>query len=116
MSNNQKSTTTDPPTTLPIRERLAAMRNEPDIRVVPVDGLGDVRIRRLTAGRGNALIEDYGDDSGFAMVVECLLDEHDKPVYSDVDELRREYWPLVQKLVRACNSVNLLDVKAAEKK
>jgi len=110
---SEKSPATTGPT---IRERLEAMRMEPSIRVVNVEGLGDVRIRRLTAGRGNAIIDQYGDDSSYAMVVECLLDENDKPVYTDVDELRREYWPLAQNLVRECNKVNLISVKDAEKK
>jgi len=114
MSTCPTSTTTSSKAT--IRERIEARRKENAIRVVEVEEIGEVRVRRLTAGRGHALIEEYGDDSSLAMVVECLLDEQDKPVYSDVDELRREDWPLIQRLIRACGSVNLIDVKAAEKK
>jgi len=116
MNDNHLPSATNPAHEPTIRERLATRRKESSIRVVPVEDLGDVRIRRLTAGRGNLIVEQFGDDCTLAMVVECLLDEQDKPIYSDVDELRREDWPLVQSLANACCSVNLLDTKAAEKK
>src|SRR5436305_1509134 len=77
---------------------------------------GPVRIRRMSVAEFFRITELPIDDQKQALVVACVVDEDDRPVYTSANDLREKCeWVVLQRLIAMTIQVNLLEEKDAEK-
>lgn len=92
-----------------IREILSQRKNRPLIESVTVADIGEVKVRRVTAG------EAIGFETALHAVAASIVDEESRPLFATVQDVQAADWGLVQKLIDAYFQVNRIDVAAAAK-
>lgn len=91
---------------------LKDVLNAPAITEIDVDGIGVVRFRYITTKEALAL---PNEQFAVAMLPLAVVDEEGKPVFADLAAVQASHWLVIQKLLKANESVNFTPDAAAKK-